>query len=84
MIDLSVREYEVLDAAARGKGVRETGRDLYLSPDTVKSHRRRVLQRLGARNMTEAVALAVAAGLLSNPPGSPAPASDLETGRTVA
>ena len=64
MIDLSTREYEVLDAAARGKGVRETGQDLFLSPDTVKTYRRRVLHQLGARNMTQAVALALAAGLL--------------------
>lgn len=64
-MELSARHYAVLDAAARGLGTRETGQDLFLSPDTVKTYRRQVLQLLGARNMTQAVALALTSGLLT-------------------
>ncbi len=71
---LSSREREVLTAAARGMSVVETGRALYLSPDTVKTYRRHINRHLGARNMTQAVALAITSGLLepweAAPPGS--------------
>jgi DNA-binding CsgD family transcriptional regulator len=62
--ELSMREREILAAAARGLGVTETGRQLYLSPNTVKTYRRTAFRVLGARNVTEAVALAQASGLL--------------------
>jgi DNA-binding NarL/FixJ family response regulator len=61
---LSPREREVLTAAARGLSVVETGRALYLSPDTVKTYRRHINRHLGARNMTQAVAVAITSGLL--------------------
>ena len=64
---LSLRHYAVLQAAAQGKGVRETGRELFLSPETVKTYRRQVLQQLGARNMTQAVAMALTSGLIAGP-----------------
>ena len=74
---LSSREREVLTAAARGMSVVETGRALYLSPDTVKTYRRHINRHLGARNMTQAVALAITSGLLQPweavPPGSSDP-----------
>ena len=52
-----LREAQVLEAAARGLTVVETGRELFLSVDTVKTYRRRVLRRVGALNMTQAVAV---------------------------
>jgi DNA-binding CsgD family transcriptional regulator len=61
---LTNRELDILTAAARGRSVIETGRDLFLSPNTVKTYRRTALRRLGARNVREAVALALATGLL--------------------
>ena len=51
------RELQVLDAAARGLTVSSTGAELFLSVNTVKTYRRRVLRRTGARNMAQAVAL---------------------------
>lgn len=51
------RELQVLDAAARGLTVAQTGRELYLSQDTIKTYRRRVLRKTGARCMTQAVAV---------------------------
>lgn len=61
---LTAREVQILTAAARGLSVGETGRDLYLSPNTVKTYRRTAFRRLGASNVREAVALAQASGLL--------------------
>jgi len=71
---LSDREREVLTAAARGMSVVETGRALYLSPDTVKTYRRHINRHLGARNMTQAVAVAITSGLLDPLEASPAAA----------
>ena len=62
--ELTDREVQILSAAARGLSVSTTGRELYLSPNTVKTYRRTAFRRLGARNVTEAVALAQAHGLL--------------------
>ena len=51
------RERQVLDAAARGLSIGETGAELHLSPDTVRTYRKRILRRYDARNITHAVAL---------------------------
>lgn len=67
MPDLTAREVQILTAAARGLSVGETGRDLYLSPNTVKTYRRTAFRRLGASNVREAVAMAQAWGLLPAP-----------------
>lgn len=62
---LNDRETEVLAGAANGETAAETGARLYLSPETVKSYRKRVIAKLGARNGTHAVALAIRSGVLS-------------------
>ena len=62
---LNERETEVLAGAANGETAAETGARLYLSPETVKSYRKRVIAKLGARNGTHAVALAIRSGVLS-------------------
>ena len=62
---LSRREVEVLHLLADGLSNREIGMRLYRSVDTVKGHNRRIFAKLGARNRTEAVALARELGLLS-------------------
>ena len=62
---LNDRETEVLAGAANGETAAETGARLYLSPETVKSYRKRVIAKLGARNGTHAVALAIRSGLLT-------------------
>jgi DNA-binding CsgD family transcriptional regulator len=61
---LNDRETEILAGAAEGETAVETGRRLYLSSETVKSYRKRIIAKLGARNGTHAVALALRAGLL--------------------
>jgi DNA-binding CsgD family transcriptional regulator len=61
---LNEREAEILAGAANGETAAQTGARLFLSPETVKSYRKRVIAKLGARNGTHAVALALRSGLL--------------------
>ncbi len=61
---LTPREHEILAGAADGETAAQTGARLYLSSETVKSYRKRVIAKLGARNGTHAVALALRSGLL--------------------
>ena len=61
---LNDRETEVLAGAAEGETAAQTGARLYLSPETVKSYRKRIIEKLGARNATHAVALALRDGKL--------------------
>lgn len=62
---LTDRELEVLDAAAQGETMDETATRLWLSLETIKSHRRHVIAKLGARNLSHAIALAVRSEILS-------------------
>jgi DNA-binding CsgD family transcriptional regulator len=61
---LTAREQEILAGAAEGETAAQTGARLFLSSETVKSYRKRVIAKLGARNGTHAVALAMRSGLL--------------------
>jgi DNA-binding CsgD family transcriptional regulator len=61
---LSPREREVLALASRGLSNADVSRALDLSIETVKSHMRRVLRKLGARNRCHAVALGYETGVL--------------------
>jgi len=61
---LNDRETEILAGAAEGETAEQTGARLYLSTETVKSYRKRIIAKLGARNGTHAVALALRTGML--------------------
>lgn len=62
---LSRREREILDGLAEGLSNREVARREGITEGTVKFHVTAILSKLGARNRTEAVALAVQRGLVS-------------------
>ena len=61
---LSARQLEVLALVARGRSTDGIAVELFLSPNTVRSHVRNILGSLGARNRPHAVAIAFAAGLI--------------------
>lgn len=61
---LSKREAEVLACVARGHTNPEIGALLGITTDTVKSHLKNLLNKLGAINRTEAVMIATKHGLL--------------------
>jgi len=62
--ELSPRELEVLALAAEGLTASQTARAMHRSVWTAKQHRRNIMAKLGARNMTHAAVLAVRKGLL--------------------
>jgi len=61
---LSQRELEVLQLIALGLSNREISQRLFLAPDTVKGHNRRIFDKLQVQRRTEAVARAHELGLL--------------------
>lgn len=61
---LTEREIEVLREVARGLRNREVAGELKIAEETVKAHLRSILDKLGARDRTEAVAIAVRRGVI--------------------
>ena len=62
---LSERELEVFRLIAVGKQNREIAEELLIGLETVKTHVRHVLDRLGAKTRAHAVAIGFRTGLLS-------------------
>ena len=62
--DLTLRELECLRHSADGYGTKEAARAMGISPWTVKDIRKRVMSKLYAKNITHAVAIAIARGLI--------------------
>lgn len=63
---LSTRELDVLRCIARGLTNVGIARELYVSTETVKTHVRHLLRKLGVADRTAAVARAAGAGLLAD------------------
>jgi DNA-binding CsgD family transcriptional regulator len=61
---LTPRETEILRMAAGGRNVDELAAELFVSPNTVKTHLAHCYGKLGAHNRAEAVALGVQSGVL--------------------
>jgi DNA-binding NarL/FixJ family response regulator len=61
---LSEREIEVLRCVAGGNSNRTVAETLSISEDTVKGHIKNILSKLGARDRTHAVTLAISRGFL--------------------
>jgi two-component system, NarL family, nitrate/nitrite response regulator NarL len=61
---LTTRERQVLIRLATGASNKEIGRDLSLAEVTVKLHVRQILRKIGARNRSEAAAIATRAALM--------------------
>ncbi|HVM10849.1 MAG TPA: helix-turn-helix transcriptional regulator [Actinomycetota bacterium] len=61
---LTPRQREVLALVADGRTTHEIARILRLSPHTVKNYLERIYERLGARDRTQAVAIALRGGFL--------------------
>src|SRR4051794_37581581 len=62
---LSPREIQVLALIAHGDSNAEIGERLMLSPETIKTHVRRIIARLNARNRAHAVTLGIGRGLIT-------------------
>jgi DNA-binding CsgD family transcriptional regulator len=62
---LTGRELEILELVSRGLESPAIGRELHVSPETVRTHMTHVLGKLGAHTRAEAVAIAVRRGLIA-------------------
>jgi DNA-binding NarL/FixJ family response regulator len=64
-VKLTEREHEVLAAMAEGLNNGAIAKHLHISEETVKTHVKAVLRKLGATDRTQAVSLALRAGIVS-------------------
>lgn len=62
---LSGREKEIVRELARGLSAKEIADDLNLSPHTVKTHRKNILQKSGCHNTAQLVAKCLTGGVIS-------------------
>lgn len=63
-VALTRREVEVLSLVARGFGNKEVGEMLGTAPGTVKAHVQSILAKLGAKDRTHAVTIALRRGII--------------------
>ncbi|HWE81994.1 MAG TPA: response regulator transcription factor [Gaiellaceae bacterium] len=63
-LSLSERDEALLGHISRGLTDERIGEELHLSPETIRANVRRVVQTMGAKNRTHAVALALRTGQL--------------------
>jgi len=61
---LTEREIDVLQHVAGGNRNREIGQRLFISEETVKVHIKHIMEKLGASDRTQAVAIAVRRGII--------------------
>jgi DNA-binding NarL/FixJ family response regulator len=61
---LTPREVEVLREVAGGKRNRQIAERLFISEETVKVHLKHIMDKLGAQDRTEAVAIAIRRGII--------------------
>ena len=66
---LTERERQVLRLVAQGYSNKEIGRDLQIAEDTVKTHVKHILAKLGVQSRTQAVLSAMSQGLVPAPQG---------------
>jgi len=62
--DLTAREIEVLQKVAEGNRNRDIAEKLFIAEETVKIHIKHIMDKLGARDRTQAVAIALRPGII--------------------
>ncbi|MFN8357194.1 MAG: helix-turn-helix transcriptional regulator [Spirosomataceae bacterium] len=62
-VSLTKREIEILQHSIRGLTITEIAEAIFVSPDTVKFHRKKIFEKLAVTNITEAIAYATNNGL---------------------
>jgi DNA-binding CsgD family transcriptional regulator len=72
---LTPREREVLAWVAQGKSARATGEILHITQRTVNEHVRTAVRKLGAKNRTQAVAIALRSRIIGGDFGADVPGS---------
>lgn len=77
LVKLSTRECQVLQARSYGLTIEETAEWLSLSPDTIKSHMRRILKRTGLKGCAAVIFTYRIAGKINGPSAQECHLSDL-------
>jgi DNA-binding NarL/FixJ family response regulator len=77
---LSAREFDVLAEVAKGLDNQRIAQRLFISTDTVKSHVRAILRKLGARDRAHAVAMVLGEAGPEEPPSAPRDLGGLPAG----
>ena len=67
---LTPREREVFEFVVRGKTNKQTAHALGISERTIKAHRQRIFDKLGARTIADLVSLAERLGVLADTPAT--------------
>jgi DNA-binding NarL/FixJ family response regulator len=62
--DLTAREVEVLQHVAGGNRNRDIAERLFISEETVKVHMKHIMDKLGVKDRTQAIAIAVRRGII--------------------
>ena len=62
--ELTLRELDVLKRISEGKNTQEIARELCVSVNTVDTHRRHLLEKLGARNVADLIMTAISRGII--------------------
>jgi DNA-binding NarL/FixJ family response regulator len=62
--DLTAREIEVLSQIAGGNRNRDIAKKLFITEETVKVHIKHIMEKLGANDRTQAVAIGVRRGII--------------------
>lgn len=70
---LSDREFDVLRSTALGKPVKQIAQEFGLSPKTVSTYRRRILDKLKLDSQAEAIRYAVGHGIVADQDGADSP-----------
>ncbi len=65
---LSKREREIMDLLAQGLTGEQVAAQLFLSPETIKTHIRNAMNKLEANTRVHAIAIALREGFISSPP----------------
>ncbi|MGZ4415358.1 MAG: response regulator transcription factor [Gaiellaceae bacterium] len=65
LVELTKREREVLRLLADGLTYEEIGKQLFIAPDTVRTHVQKAMRRLDANTRTQAVATALRQSLIA-------------------
>ncbi|MGM0408304.1 MAG: LuxR C-terminal-related transcriptional regulator [Bacteroidota bacterium] len=60
----TLREMEIIKKMAEGKDFNTIASEFYISPHTVKTHKRNILRKSGCKNITELVAKCVREGVI--------------------
>ena len=58
VVKLTSREKEILQHSTRGYTINEIAEAIFVSPDTVKFHRKKLFEKLEVANISEAIAYA--------------------------